>query len=262
MKCNTSYGVACVRFNPSIKKYEMLLIEKRYTYAFILFVRGCYLHNKRHSTLRKLFNEMTREEKKYIMSGKFDLLYYHAFMRYGRDIDDLNELIAYNTMRQRYERFSRLELCELIDGTSCSMLIWEFPKGRKRNSENDFICAIREFEEETGIHESDYEIISNQPFKVEFSDSGSNYVYYIYIAITDAVNTEFLFDVSAEASNNEISNIKWISSDISKNYLSEKLNLAFKSIIKIIKNNKKINDNIKRKITESNRKINIKARIR
>jgi 8-oxo-dGTP pyrophosphatase MutT (NUDIX family) len=29
---------------------------------------------------------------------------------------------------------------------------WEFPKGRKNKDESDIECALREFEEETGIN--------------------------------------------------------------------------------------------------------------
>ena len=38
---------------------------------------------------------------------------------------------------------------------------WEFPKGRRNFQEKDFDCAIREFEEETGIKQNEINVIEN-----------------------------------------------------------------------------------------------------
>ena len=38
---------------------------------------------------------------------------------------------------------------------------WEFPKGRRNQKEKDLDCALREFEEETGIHQTDIKIVEN-----------------------------------------------------------------------------------------------------
>ena len=36
---------------------------------------------------------------------------------------------------------------------------WGFPKGRRESYESDLVCAIREFEEETNLEESNYTIL-------------------------------------------------------------------------------------------------------
>jgi 8-oxo-dGTP pyrophosphatase MutT (NUDIX family) len=54
---------------------------------------------------------------------------------------------------------------------------WEFPKGRRNQKEKDLDCALREFEEETGIHQTDIKIVENVlPFEEMFI--GSNYKSY------------------------------------------------------------------------------------
>jgi 8-oxo-dGTP pyrophosphatase MutT (NUDIX family) len=46
---------------------------------------------------------------------------------------------------------------------------WEFPKGRRNYKEKDLDCALREFEEETGILSSKLNIIENVlPFEETF----------------------------------------------------------------------------------------------
>jgi 8-oxo-dGTP pyrophosphatase MutT (NUDIX family) len=65
---------------------------------------------------------------------------------------------------------------------------WEFPKGRRNAKEKDIDCALREFEEETGILKNKIVIIENIiPFEETFI--GTNYKSYkhkYYLAYIDA----------------------------------------------------------------------------
>ena len=46
---------------------------------------------------------------------------------------------------------------------------WEFPKGRRNYQEKDLDCALREFEEETGILRNNISVIENiLPFEEIF----------------------------------------------------------------------------------------------
>merc|ERR1712167_450966 len=54
---------------------------------------------------------------------------------------------------------------------------WGFPKGRRNYNEKDLTCAIREFEEETGYKNDDFNIIYNiLPYEEIFT--GSNFKSY------------------------------------------------------------------------------------
>ena len=50
---------------------------------------------------------------------------------------------------------------------------WGFPKGRRNHMENDLNCAIREFEEETGILRDNIDIVKNL-LPIEEIFTGSN----------------------------------------------------------------------------------------
>lgn len=258
-----SYGIACTRFNKSINKYEILLVEKRCTYAFYLFTFGLYNYNNLH----QLLNNMTREEKKCILSGNYSLLYFRATLKQYENITRIADIMNYKKAQNIYEKLSINELSKMMINTTCISCIWEFPKGRKNMNEicddenSDKVCAIREFEEETGIKNNQYTIINDKPVKVEFTDCGMTYIYYLYVGFCDNNTLDFSFK-NHDINNYEISDIKWVNSADSRKYLSGKLNLAFKNIVKIVKNNKKLSNDIsKRKITEDNREIAVETRI-
>lgn len=241
MQNKNSYGVACVRFNKAINKYEILLVEKRCTYCFILFVCGVYRHRDGSSQLKTFFNHMTREEKKIILSMDFDNLYYHAFLRRLNNIEDIGDRIKYQTMCSRYKKLTRKTLLDLMHDTKCITRIWEYPKGRKEESENDLNCAMREFEEETGIGPRAYEMIDKNPYHIKFTDLNCQYTYVLYIAMyaeEHSSNMDFPFQ-TMEAQNTEVSNIRWVSSDVFKYFVSPELSHSFKNIISIVKKCKK-----------------------
>ena len=57
---------------------------------------------------------------------------------------------------------------------------WGFPKGRRNMSgESGLECALRELREETGIHQSDLEVVKGKPFEEVFT--GSNGVRYRHV---------------------------------------------------------------------------------
>ena len=70
----TSYGIALVKKNKlinNVNQYEILMIKKRLTYAYIAFVKGVYNKNNENELLR-MFNNMTVDEKFCIMSLNFN----------------------------------------------------------------------------------------------------------------------------------------------------------------------------------------------
>ena len=70
-------------------------------------------------------------------------------------------------------------MVDLVNNSSTSWTEteWEFPKGRRNYKEKDLECALREFEEETGILSSKLSVIENVlPFEEIFI--GSNHKSY------------------------------------------------------------------------------------
>jgi ADP-ribose pyrophosphatase YjhB (NUDIX family) len=105
----------------------------------------------------------------------------------------------------------------LIQRSTDSEILWEIPKGGKdrMSRETDIECAIREFEEETGIKYNNYNLLYNvKPVIDSYIDDGINYQSIYYLAVPkDAkccVNPYIDFKNFDQIS--EIEQIKWVSS--------------------------------------------------
>ena len=227
-----SYGICCSRFKDN--KYELLFIKKRFSYAYSEFIAGNYSsHNK--IAIRVLFNKMTADEKNIILSYNFEYIYYYAYLKNKRDIQDKKILKKYQESENKfYKTFTLESLKNLMTGTSSVHGIWEFPKGRGRAGENNIESAIREFEEETGI--SSYYFLNNEAPLECILDK--NYKYILYHAIC---NRYFTPSFNADL-NYEVLEMEWMCLEKAKFLLNKELLHVAKLAIKIAKHNfKKIN---------------------
>jgi 8-oxo-dGTP pyrophosphatase MutT (NUDIX family) len=191
----TSVGIIVFRKN-DCGTNEYLLIRRKDSIGYVEFMRGKYnIYSKMY--LMNLISEMTLEEKQRILTNDFDTLWKQLW---GDDI---------NTQYRGEEKISREKFESLKQGIvindheySIESLIsesdttwieteWGFPKGRHNNQEKDLLCALREFEEETGYSRTTINILQNVvPFEEIFT--GSNYKSYkhkYYVAIMEN-NTE------------------------------------------------------------------------
>jgi 8-oxo-dGTP pyrophosphatase MutT (NUDIX family) len=90
--------------------------------------------------------------------------------------------------------------------TEWSETEWEFPKGRRNYKENDLECALREFEEETGIASSNLTIIENLlPFEEVFI--GTNHKSYKHKYFLAIINNSD--DYLNNFQKTEVSQLKW-----------------------------------------------------
>ena len=190
----TSVGIIVFRLNADGKR-EYLLIRRKDTIGYVEFMRGKYnIYSKLY--LNNIIAEMTMEEKQLILTNDFDTLWKNLW---GDDI---------NTQYRGEEKISREKFESLRYGISTNendysleTLInesnsqwleteWGFPKGRHNNQEKDLLCALREFEEETGYSRLSINIVQNLvPFEEIFT--GSNYKSYkhkYYVAFMEKPN--------------------------------------------------------------------------
>lgn len=88
---------------------------------------------------------------------------------------------------------------------------WGFPKGRRNYQEKDIVCALREFEEETGYSKNKISIIQNiLPYDEIFT--GSNYKCYkhrYYVGFMNYSDTE----KTVNFQKNEVSKCEWLPID-------------------------------------------------
>ena len=179
----TSVGIIVYRMNNE-KQPEYLLIRRKDTIGYVEFMRGKYnIYSKMY--ILNIISEMTNDEKHRLLTHTFDSLWNKLW---GNDI---------SSQYRSEEKISREKFDSLKNGVfinndefSLESLIndankiceweeteWGFPKGRHNNQEKDLSCALREFEEETGIYRSSINIIHNVlPFEEIFT--GSNYKSY------------------------------------------------------------------------------------
>jgi len=83
---------------------------------------------------------------------------------------------------------------------------WEFPKGRRNFQEKDLDCALREFEEETGLSKKSIKIIENLlPFEEMFLGSNhKSYKHKYFLGYTENINDDL-----NNYQQTEVSKIEW-----------------------------------------------------
>lgn len=168
-ECNhpkTSYGIVCVKKDEKgILNY--LLICRRFSLSYIEFIRGRYKIFD-SNILFNLFKHMTIYERNDILTKDFDTLW---------DALWINNKYKKTDPRSDYikgkEKFILLKegiiipfqcikiSLEYLTRNSYSIYTepeWDFPKGRRNTSENDYDCALREFSEETNFKKSNIKI--------------------------------------------------------------------------------------------------------
>jgi ADP-ribose pyrophosphatase YjhB (NUDIX family) len=169
-------------------RFRFLMIRRKDSLGFVDFMRGRYnLHNRQH--IRNLIDEMTMGEKRRLRTLPFhelwrDLWGRSWFSKFKQEEAASSSKLA-ALKRGVYNDRTLYSLDTLIDEseTSWEEPEWEFPKGRRNNSEYDVTAALREFSEETGVHKQCVALARNlDPFVENYT--GSNFkayknVYYL-----------------------------------------------------------------------------------
>ena len=194
----TSYGLIAVRYGDDVQQQsvysksvtvnngndsiQFLLIQRKDSLSFVEFIRGKYNHLD-EEYIGKLLEGMTQSEQELLRTKTFNELWYAVW----------GESSAGRSHRNEYEvserRFAMIHdrLGEWVDQhvSKWTEPEWGFPKGRRAPYENDIHCAIREFQEETGLESNDFSLLQNTNCISE-TFIGSNQVHYChkyYIAV-------------------------------------------------------------------------------
>jgi 8-oxo-dGTP pyrophosphatase MutT (NUDIX family) len=193
----TSIGLITFRiYNDEI---QYLMICRKDTLGYIDFMRGKYsIFNKDY--ILNMLKQMTIGEKTKLKTLSFDELWVELWgtksisSQYKSEeivsFEKINSLKNGITVKNEF-----YNLDSLIEESNQYPLWedpeWGFPKGRRNYQEKDFECALREFNEETGINNKDIITFHNiYPFEEIFT--GSNYKSYkhkYYLAYMKYNNT-------------------------------------------------------------------------
>lgn len=207
----TSYGI--IAFRDSLEGVQFLMIRRKDSFGYIDFIRGKYSpYNLKQ--LLTMIDEMSIIEKKRILELPFDTLWREMW-------SDINIQFKSeeNASKKKFEllkegiiicdKFYILKDIVEMSNTEWNETEWEFPKGRRNQKEKDLDCALREFEEETGIKRSKLTIVENiLPFEEIFIGSNhKSYKHKYFLALTDNLEPD------KEDLNNfqitEVSKIEW-----------------------------------------------------
>lgn len=242
MKNNTkrSYGIACFRWNKKINEIQLLLIKKKYTYAFTDFLYGNYNINDSY-TIKQMLNNMNAYEKSLLLSKDFSKMWYHVFnIDPDKQETDYSMVQFYNTKKKIYDKKITMpvfiKLKQYIHQSFICNSSWEIPKGKKNQGELPLDCALREFEEETGLSPMDLCFTGYDTYSYIITTKETKYVMEYYITT---------IDISCRYPNQinylEIDDIRWMTRTEIENcdrsqakHLSSFVNKLFK----IVKQNK------------------------
>lgn len=206
-KVKSSFGIACCRVNGK-KEVEILLVCKRYTYAYCEFVNFNYNINSDNDIVN-LFKKMTLDEKIDILSLNYQQMWYRIWTNNSN----------YQLFAQKKNQFDAVYMCDggvrlrkLISQTLSTNAdrIWEIPKGRRDDkTESNLVCAIREFYEETGIKKRFYTLLHEVGFNNNYTEGGVMYKNKYFLArAQDNLDIKKFITINQL---NEISDMRWMS---------------------------------------------------
>ncbi len=193
----------------SIGKIQYLMIQRKDSLAFVEFVRGKYSLDD-IPYLRKMMTNMTDGERGRL-GIEFDELWKSVWgelpvRSHKHDYENSNE--KYNIMMENGL------LTTLLEETKSEFAEpeWGFPKGRRNPGEDDVVCAMREFYEETGLTKHAYSLLKfMEPLEESFF--GTNRIHYshkYYLAICPSDQNVQLNENNHHMCR-EIGNIGWFS---------------------------------------------------
>lgn len=200
-----SVGVACTRFTST--GMEILLVKKRYTYAFNKFVNGRYRSEERLNLIA-LFDCMTADEKLDILSLNFTQIWYRIWLNNSQKMSSF--YAAKSKFENSFMADGGVKLKYLISKShKHGSLIWEIPKGRKKSkNESDIHCGLREFTEETNVTKKQIKLMPDSTQYSYISD-GTKYTFIYFYAIAKSFIDPFIA-LTNKTQIGEVIEIKWM----------------------------------------------------
>ena len=212
----TSYGI--IAFKSGLEGVEYLMIRRKNSFGYIDFIRGKYsLYNL--NQLKIMIDEMSSKEKEEILTLSFDRLW--AEMWGEINIGSNQYKNEENASKKKFELLKEGVMIDNINYTLDDIVKlsttdwgeteWEFPKGRRNQREKDLECALREFEEETGISRNKLTIIENLiPFEEMFIGSNHKaYKHKYFLALFNTIHDNDILDELDNFQVTEVSKLEW-----------------------------------------------------
>jgi 8-oxo-dGTP pyrophosphatase MutT (NUDIX family) len=184
-----------------VPRLQFLMVCRKDSYGYVEFIRGKY-SKFNMSVISTVVSEMTIKELNDVMTKSFEELWKELWMEteiptstdlYNRNFETAQR--KFNDLRRGYMvngQFVSLPLLVAQYGRNWREPEWGFPKGRRNGNETDLETATREFMEETGYQQNEFEILNSPPlFEIFFGSNRLRYkhIYYLAELKTDRVPT-------------------------------------------------------------------------
>jgi len=209
----TSYGI--VLFKKGKKGLEYLMIRRKDSFGYIDYIRGKYSAYNINQ-LQNIVNEMSMSEKNKILTEHFDKLWMDMWGENSKNQYKSEEYASSKKCESLKNGIiingEKITLTEIVNRsqTEWNETEWEFPKGRRDNKEKDLNCALREFQEETGISCTKITIVENLlPFEETFI--GTNHKSYKHKYFLACLNDDEY--VLNNFQKSEVSKLEWKTTD-------------------------------------------------
>ena len=259
IKSNTINNNILLNINNYFDKFKFLMIRRKKTLGYIEYIRGRYDEND-INTYTSLFEQMTPTEISDIKNLSFLVLWNDLWQKNADNKFYKSEFEAAQLKHNKLKEINNFN--NYLDNIKTEYEIpeWGFPKGRRIYLEKNLNCACREFEEETGLTNSEYTIINNIPHIQEIFYGTDNilykHIYYYALCKSD-------IDVTLNDNNlnqmEEIGDIGWFNykecRNLIRSYHYERqkiLNETYIFLSSIIENNFNNKLIITNKIEENN----------
>lgn len=206
-----SYGIIVSRLNKESGDNEYLLIRRKDTVSYVVFLRGLYTKDM----IIHLAQRMTKKEREKIMNNSFDDLWdelwqhhpskkYHHRQKFKKQKERAKE---------RFEKRDWENVFEMIF-TKYTEPEWGFPKGRKKKAETALKAALREFCEETGFKEEDITVDKGRPpIKEKYTGTDSKQYEIMYFLAEMRNPDAEPPEIDSSFRSSEISDVCWFSKE-------------------------------------------------
>ena len=217
-----------------IKKNLMFLfVKKKNSIEYIEFIKGKYNIQDEFSYIN-LLNYITLRELDILKNSNFIDIWNNLW-----NINENNKQLyvkyenEYKISKDKFENINKsiYDKIKIIYNEP----EWGFPKGKKNNYESNLDCAIREFNEETGIKKIIILNNINPINEVFFGTNNIKYRHIYFISLYNDINN--IIDKSFLNNCDEISDIEWYNYEESINIIRSyhiKKKIIIMNIIKFI----------------------------
>jgi len=169
-----SYGIILFTRDELDNNTKFLMIRRKDSYGFIDFIRGKYA-TCNINQVQNIINEMSNSEKQKLLDMPFHNLWkemWHDTPSSHYKNEETSSFKKFESLKNGVNINNKeISIYDLIQNSDTNWFEteWEFPKGRKNFKEKDLDCALREFQEETGISYNNINVIENVlPFEETF----------------------------------------------------------------------------------------------